>query len=351
MNIAQLVSNYHTASADSTQAIYSHTAVLADRLVDLKHKVTLFGAGNSVTKAALASVTEQSLKELQIPEPLTRSYIHALISDCYSRAAEFDVIHSHFTLLSAFYARLVATPTIHSIHSPIEEATKPILLRYKDQRFVSFTHAQREQMPELNWVATIYHGVDTETFSFDPEPDDYFLYLGRITADKGAHLAIEAAVAAGANLVIAGGSYPAEGYWQKYIEPAIDGRQIRYIGQADFATKISYLQKAKALLFPTQVAETFGLSMIEAMSCGTPVIGWNSGSIPEVVQDRQTGYVVKTVSGMVRAMQAVDKISRVATRERVERLFSIGKMVAGYEKVYARVAEAALKKSRKNKAV
>ena len=271
-----------------------------------------------------------------------------MISQCYSQAAEFDIIHSHFSLLSAFYSRLTETPTVQSIHSPFKDDLRPFFLRFKDNNYVSFSHAQRKQMPELNWVANIYHGVDTDFFTFNPSPQDYFFYLGRITEDKGVHLAIDAALAAKVKLVIAGASYLEEGYWHKFIEPKIDGEQIKYVGLADVPTKIEYLRNAKGLLFPSQVAETFGLSMIEAMACGTPVIGWDIGSIPEVIQEKETGYVVKTVAGMTKAIKAIDKISRRATRARAENFFSVEKMVTGYERVYARVIEESLKKKKKN---
>lgn len=347
MKIAQLVSNYHRVAADSPQAIYSSVATLSDSLIERGHQVSVFGAGNSSVKSKLVSVTDTDVKTLGVPENLIRHYLHALISECYSKADDFDIIHSHFNLLSSFYSRLKETPTIQSIHSPFSEATRPFFIRFKNNNYISFSHAQRNQMPELNWVANIYHGVDTRLFVFNPEAGDYFFYLGRITEEKGLHLAIEAALAAGVKLVIAGSSYPNEGYWQKKIEPKIDGHQIKYIGQADLPTKIEYLRRAKGLLFPSQINETFGLSMIEAMSCGTPVIGWDHGSIPEVIQDKETGFVVKTVAGMVKAVKAIDKISRQATRHRAEKFFSMEKMVSGYEKVYARVVEESLQKRKR----
>src|SRR5690606_13686928 len=132
-----------------------------------------------------------------------------------------------------------------SVHSPIEDRIKPFLQKHKDNYFISFSLAQRTQLPELNWYANIYHGVDTNVFTFDPEPEDYFLYLGRITADKGVHLAIEAAKLAGVNLRIAGSSYPAEGYWQKHIEPEVNGDTVRYFGEVSFESKIPLLQKAR----------------------------------------------------------------------------------------------------------
>lgn len=339
MRIAQLVSNLHPASARSNQAIYSHVGTLADVLTDLSHEVHLFASGDSQTKASLHGFPEISLKNADMPEEIKRYYTHLLISQCYNFAPKLDIVHSHFTLLSSFYANLVAIPTVSSIHSPITDELRPLLHYFRNNRYISFSLAQRKQFPELNWVANIYHGVDTERFAFNPEPEDYFLCIGRITEEKGVHLAIEAAKAAGVRLLIAGRSYPTEGYWHDRIEPFIDGKQISYVGEADMERKTDLFRNAKALLFPTQYDEVFGLVMIEAMASGTPVIGWNSGSVPEVVQDGETGIVVSSVKDMAAAIHAVDKIDRMACRKRVERYFSTTKMVRGYEKVYQRVIE------------
>ncbi len=346
MRIAQLVSSLYPVGARSNQAIYSHVSTLTETFVGLGHDTHLYAAGDSQTAAKLHSVIGAAQEVRSLPADIQRYYIHSLISECYEHASDYDIIHSHFSLLSSFYVGLTETPTIISIHSPIREGIKPFLMRYRNHNYVSFSHAQREQMPELNWVANIYHGVDTELFAFNKFPEDYYLYLGRVTEDKGVHFAIEAAKAAGVNLVIAGRSYPNEGYWHKTIEPEINGKTIRYIGEADLEHKIEWLKNAKALLFPTQYDETFGLVMIEAMSCGTPVIAWNKGSVPEVVQDKQTGYIVDSVDGMVKAIKAIDKISRKETRERAEMYFSQQKMTSGYLKVYERIIE----KNRKAKA-
>jgi glycosyltransferase involved in cell wall biosynthesis len=219
------------------------------------------------------------------------------------------------------------------------------MLKCSSGNYVSFSLAQRKAMPKLNWIGNIYHGIDTELFPFNPKPKPYLLYLGRVTEQKGVHLAIEAAKAAGMQLIIAGYSYQNEGYWYEQIEKHIDGVTVRYVGEANFDQKIDYLHNATALLFPTQVNEHFGYVMIEAMSCGTPVIGWKNGSVSEVIKNGETGYVVNSVKGMVKAIKSINKISRKATRERAERLFSVEKMVSGYQKIYEKIiTESASKK-------
>lgn len=337
MRISQLVSNLHPVNARGTQAIYSHVGTLADGLTSMGHDVHLFAAGNSITQAKLHGFPKTSLHQAEFLPEIKKHYTHFLISQCFNYASQVDIIHSHFTLLSSFYANLVNIPTINSIHSPITKDIKPLLHHFRNNRYISFSIAQRKQVPELNWIANIYHGIDINRFAYNPTSEDYFLYIGRITEEKGVHLAIEAAKAAGVKLVIAGRSYPTEGYWHNQIEPNIDGEQITYVGEADMDRKIDLFQKAKGLLFPTQYDEVFGLVMIEALSCGTPVIGWRSGSVPEVVKDGETGYVVSSIDEMVKAIKAVGKISRMACRKRAELYFSNAKMVSGYQKVYERI--------------
>lgn len=339
MKIAQLVSNLYDVNTFSDRAIYSHVAWLTNGLVDKGNNVSLFASGKSQTKANLFSVIKKPTSLLKISEEERKYYIHLLISKCYSLSEKFDIIHSHFNLLSAFYSNLVKTPTVQSLHSPITNELKQFLLYFKRNRYVSFSLAQQKTMPELNWVGNIYHGVDTKIFSFNKNPQDYFLYIGRITEEKGVHLAIKAARSAGVKLVIAGRSYPKEGYWQKEVEKYIDDKNIKYVGEANFEQKINLYQNAKAVLFPTQYEEVFGLVMIEAMACGTPVIGWKKGSVPEIVSHKKTGFVVDSVSDMVKAIKKINTIKREEVRQRAEIYFSLEKMVSGYLKVYSRILE------------
>jgi glycosyltransferase involved in cell wall biosynthesis len=309
----------------------------------------LFASGDSETKANLVSVTDKPTSTLECSENLKKYYLHLLISKCYNYSSKLDIIHSHFNLLSSFYSSLVQTPTIQSIHSPIKEEIKPLLLKFRANRYISFSLAQRKTFPELNWIANIYHGVDTKLFPFSPHPKDYFLFIGRITKEKGVHLAIKAAKAARIPLIIAGKAHPIDDYWHKEVQKYIDGNMIKYVGEANLKNKIELYKNAKAILFPTQYEEAFGLVMIEAMACGTPVIGWKKGSVPEVVSDKKTGFVVDNISDMVKAIKAINFISREETRKRAELYFSVKKMVSGYEKIYSRVTEECKFKKQNNK--
>ncbi len=336
MRIAQLCSVARKVSPESPHGIYNLTANLCNGLTSKKHEVTLFAAGDANVRSKLQSRVETNGADRGISEQEISRENFATAALCFGQREKFDVIHTHFSLMGCHFSSIVDTPTLHSIHTPISKDLEPHLLRYKKERFISFSLAQRNQLPELNWVANIYHGIDTNVYSFCDQPEDYVLYLGRITQDKGVHHAIAAAKAAGVQLIIAGISYPNEGYWSSQIEPHIDGVNVRFLGPANLQQKIQLMQRAKALLFPTLAQETFGLVMIEAMSCGTPVIGFDAGAVREVIQDKETGFVVQTEKQMAAAIKKIKNIDRRATRARVEAYFSVERMVSGYERVYQR---------------
>lgn len=340
MKIVEIAPNLYPISDISNNAMYSHTATLSDGLSEVGHEVHVFCSEESVSKANIHSTTIP-LSKMDMTEKIKRYHTFKHISNAFEFAKKesADIIHSHFTLLANFFYRLVDIPTVVSIHSPISEEIKPFLEDSKDCKFISFSLAQRKQMPQLNWVANIYHGVDTSLFSFEPESGDYMLYLGRITEEKGVHFAIETAKATGIPLRIAGPSYSTEGYWHKMIEPHIDGKLIRYFGHADFSEKIKLLQNAKVVLFPTLYDEAFGYVMIESMSCGTPVIGFGNGSVPEIIKDGKSGYVVNNVEEMIEAVGKIDLIDRKVVRKRAEDFFSIKKMITGYSNVFKRIVE------------
>lgn len=341
MKIAQLVSNHHSVPPVASGAIYHVVNRITEGLIDQGHDLTLFASGDSKTRADLIGFPETHTAAMGVDERMIKHYMHALASKCFSLAGEFDIIHSHFNLISSYYAPLISTPVVQTLHSNIKEELHPIMngLRHGKNMYISFSYSQRRQFPELNWVANVYHGIDVSRFPRNLEPDDYLLFIGRITEDKGAHLAIEAAKAAGKRIVIAGASYQNETYWHEKIEPEIDGKTVQYIGELSHDDKVEYFRKAKALLFPIQWEEPFGLVMIESMACGTPVIGFDRGSVSEIVQNGVTGYVVKDVKGMVDAIGGIGKISRAECSDRVGRFFSFSKMVSGYERVYGRVIE------------
>lgn len=336
MRIAQLCSTLHQVSTESSRGIYGLVGNLCDAFTGRGHDVTLFASGDARVRGKVCSRVATSGGSRAILEAEILRENLETASLCFSQAEQFDVIQSHFSLIGCHFSPLVKTPTFHTIHSPITAELTPHLMRYRKEKFISFSLAQRTQLPELNWVANIYHGIDTNLYAFQEQPGDYVLYLGRITQDKGVHHAIAAAKEAGVQLLIAGVSYQNEGYWAKFIEPQIDGVRVRFIGHANVEQKIKLMQNARALLFPTLAQETFGLVMIEAMSCGTPVIGFDAGAVQEVIQDQETGFVVRTEKQMAAAIKKIKNIDRRAVRRRAETFFSLERMAAGYERVYQR---------------
>lgn len=350
MHIAQLAPTGTPISASQNKAIYSHIGQLVDECSARGHQVTSFAHGHSRVSGELISPTISS-DESSIT--IDRYKQWESLSDCYfaARNGMFDVIHSHLSIMTGFFSRLeLKTPTLISIHSPIEDWMKPIFLKYRDEKYISFSLAQRAQLPGINWYANIYHGVDTNLFAFNDTPEDYVLFLGRITHDKGAHIAIAAAQAANIPLRVAGRSYSSESYWHDSIEPFINGSSVRYFGEVSLDDKIPLIQNAKALIFPTLYQEVFGYVLIEAMSCGTPVIAFPNGSVPEIVKDGVTGFLVNNETEMIDAIKKIDTIDRKQVRRRAEQFFSLKQMITHYEHVYSRVIEEAkIKNSRKQK--
>lgn len=339
MKIAQISASYTPVSEKENKAIYSHVAWLTEGLIKKGNEVHLFASGESKTSATLHSVDFINGNQIAIEQKRYEQW--GLLSDCYKKANQgmFDIIHSHFNVMSAFFSDLTKIPTLISIHSPIEAWMVPILKNYKHLNYVSFSRSQRSQLPELNWVANIYHGVDLDLFTYNDKPKEYALSLGRITSDKGTHHTITACKEAGFDLKIAGSSYQTEEYWHNEIAPYINGSSVRYIGEATLEGKIPIIQNAKVLLFPIEWEEPFGYVLIEAMACGTPIIAFNRGSVPEIVKHGVTGFIVNTVEEMSDALKKIDTIDRKEVRKRAEMFFSSKQMVNNYNAVYQRLIE------------
>ncbi len=337
MRIAQVAPINHKISPDSVYGIYSNVAYICDGIVNAGHEATLFASTDAETKAEIKGVVKKNTRDANLLDKEVLHMNHLNLSKCFQRADQFDLIHSHYSTLGTLYAPLVDIPVVHSVHNPLPKSFIDIKDHVKRQRFISFSLAQRKLYPDLNWVANIYHGIDQSVYSYSDTSDGYLFYLGRVIEEKGAHIAIEAAKAAKKRLIISGMSRHDEPYWQKEIEPQIDGVNIQFVGPSDMKKKIKLLQGADAVLFPSRRNEPFGLVMIEAMSCGTPVIGFDDGAVPEVIKDGVSGYVVKSTKQMIDGILNLDKISRAVCRKRAENYFSVEKMVGGYLKVYQQV--------------
>lgn len=350
MRIAQLAPVGTPIATHQNKAIYAHIAQLADGFSAMRHSVVSFAHPDS---QVIGDIAPASFNNEQNDPTLARYEQWGAISDCYNdaRKGKIDIIHSHLSVMTGFFSRMEPrVPTLISIHSPIEPWMQPILEKHKDEKYISFSLAQRAQFPTLNWYANIYHGVDTDLFAYNEIPEDYVLFIGRITHDKGAHIAIAACQDAGIPLRIAGRSYSTESYWHDAIEPHINGNSVRYFGEVSLEEKIPLIQNARAIVFPTLYQEVFGYVLIEAMSCGTPAIAFPNGSVPEIIKDGVTGFLVNSQEEMVAALKRIDTLDRKQVRKRAEQFFSIKRMITHYEHVYKRaIEETAIKNIRQKK--
>lgn len=317
---------------------------LSDELVKRGHQVTLFAAGDSKTKASLVPIWPKSLWRAKLNAP------HAVFSLMYERltkmANEFDIIHDHCEFYTAPFSRFLKTPIVSTIHHPMYEEMIILFKKFPNINYVAISKNQQKSAPGVNFVKTIYHGLPIEKYSFNNEPKDYLLWLSKITPAKGIAKAIEVAKKTGENLIISG-IIPKE--WQDFFEyrikPLIDGKQIQFVGAADFEKKIELFKNAKAFLYPIRRPEPFGLVIIEAMACGTPVIAYKEGAIPEIIKDGKTGFLVNSQNEMIDALKKIDEIDRVTCRQYIARKFTLKKMVNKYEALYNTILKNARKKS------
>jgi glycosyltransferase involved in cell wall biosynthesis len=302
---------------------------ITEGLVARGWDVTLFATKDSVTKASLHAVIDKGYEEDSGVDPKVAEYLH--ISEAFEHAAEFDLIHSHYDFMALSYSRMVKTPVLTTIHGFSSPKIMPVYRKYRDGYFVSISDSDRA--PGLNYLATVYNGIDLALYPFQETPGEELIFLGRIHPDKGVHLAIAVARMSGLPLLIAGIIQDKE-YFKKQVEPYLDDREIRYIGPVDVAGKNQLFSRARALLHLNTIPERFGLVLAEANAAGVPVIAMDLGSCREVIEDGQTGFLVQGVNEAVEALKRVDKIDRATCRRRVQNCFSIDTMVEAYERVY-----------------
>jgi glycosyltransferase involved in cell wall biosynthesis len=307
---------------------------IAEGLVARGWEVTLFATGDSVTKARLHAVVEHGYEEDRSIDPKVAEYLH--IPEVFERAAEFDLIHSHYDFMALAYSRLVKTPVVTTIHGFSSPRILPVYRKYSDGYFVSISNSDR--MPGLNYVATVYNGIDLSLYPFQKSGGSDLIFLGRIHPDKGVHLAIEVARQSGRRLVIAGIVQDAA-YFEEQVKPHLDGVKIRFIGPVDVAGKNELFGRAYALLHLNTIPERFGLVLAEANAAGVPVIAMDLGSCREVIRDGLTGWLAGSVMEACECLERVPQIDRGACRHRVEECFSMDTMVRQYERVYSMVLE------------
>ena len=305
---------------------------VTEGLVSRGWDVTLFASGDSVTQAQLHAVVDKGYEEDPAADSKVAEYLH--ISEAFEHAGEFDLIHSHYDFMPLSYTRLIKTPVLTTIHGFSSAKIMPMYQKYHDGYFVSVSDSDRAI--GLNYLATVYNGIDLSLYPFQECGGDDLIFLGRIHPDKGVHLAIEVARLSGMRLIIAG-IIQDKGYFREQIEPHLDDQNILYIGPVDGKGKNELFARARVLLHLNTIPERFGLVLVEANAAGVPVIAMNLGSCREVIKEGQTGFLVNNVSEAVRAVGRVSEIERSACHSRVRQYFSIEKMVDGYERVYSTI--------------
>lgn len=304
-------------------------SLLTEGLVKEGVDVTLFATGDSITAARLRSVCKSSYEEDREMDAKVWESLH--ISELMEQAHEFDLIHNNFDFLPLTYSGLIKTPMVTTIHGFSSPKIMPVFRKYnKKTHYVSISDADRS--PELDYIRTIYHGIDMENFTLRKEPGSYLLYFGRIHPDKGTWEAIQVAKIAGMKLVLAGIIQDRE-YYERHVEPFLS-EDITYIGSVGPEERDNVLGGAYALLHPIHFNEPFGLSIVEAMACGTPVLAFNKGSMPEIIQDGVNGFIVSSVEEMAARIPSIVNISRETCRATVESKFTREKMVSQYIEVY-----------------
>jgi glycosyltransferase involved in cell wall biosynthesis len=344
MRIAQIAPTYERVpprTYGGTELIVHH---LTESLVARGHDVTLFATADSITSATLRSVTltPRRYGERAPDGMLHAEHVHlANVQAAFAAAAEgaFDIVHNHAGIEGLVLAAGSATPVVSTMHNPFEPPTQPVWDHYPWFHH-ALSRASAATFPTRGALPPIQHGIDVASFRFQPEvPGDApLLFLGRFSPAKGADRAIEAATRAGRRLILAGKIDPSdEAHVAARVRPMIDGDRVRYVGEVDADGKRELLAGVAALLFPIEWDEPFGLVMVEALSAGTPVVGFRRASVPEVIDDGTTGFVVDDVDGMVEAIGRLGRIDRGICRATAERRFTVDRMVDDVEAMYATV--------------
>ena len=311
----------------------SVVSLLTEELVRLGLDVTLFATRDSQTSGKLVAVCPRPYSEDPSVNPKVAECLH--IAEVFERSADYDLIHNHFDFLPLTYSALVETPVLTTIHGFSSPAIIPVYRKYNAQsHYVAISESDRS--PELDYIATIHHGIDVARFPFSGAEGEYLLFFGRIHPEKGVHEAIQVAQRVGIKLVIAG-IIQDQDYFATKVKPHIDVTTVDYLGSAGPDQRADVLGHALALLHLISFDEPFGLSLIESMACGTPVIAFDRGSMPEIIRDGETGYIVEDIEGAINAVAAVRTIDRSICRADVEKRFTSTRMARDYVRVYQKI--------------
>ena len=308
-------------------------SLLTEALIDRGIDVTLFATGDSHTRGRLVSVCPRGYEEDRGILPKVWECLH--ISELFERGEQFDLIHNHFDYLPLTYTGMTTTPVLTTIHGFSSPGILPVYRKY-NRRVYYVAISDSDKSPELDYIATIHHGIDLGRFSFRPDRGSYLLFFGRIHPEKGTRECIEIAMRTGMKLILAGIIQDRD-YFDTQVRPGLDNDRVIYVGSAGPVKRNELLGGAYVLLHPISFDEPFGLSVVEAMACGTPVIAFNRGSMPEIVVEGVTGFLVRNVDEMAGAVARVKQLDRLQCHKWVEKRFSVDRMAGDYLRVYEQI--------------
>jgi glycosyltransferase involved in cell wall biosynthesis len=339
MRIAQVAPLYESVPPQCYGGTERVVSYLTEELVRLGHEVTLFATADSVTRARLHACAPCGLRlDPSCIDPLSR---HILMLEAVCKAGEaFDIIHYHVDYLHFPVSRRTAVPQVTTLHGRLDLADlAPLYREFGDMPLVSISDDQRKPLPWVRWEATVHHGVPADLYRPQEKPGDYLAFLGRISPEKRLDRAIEIARRAGMRLRVAAKVDKADhDYFRDCIQPLLGAPHVEFIGEIGEADKQAFLGNARALLFPIDWPEPFGLVMLESLACGTPIIAYRRGSVPEVLQDGVTGFLVEDVAAAAAAVHRLSAVDRRQCRQAFEARFSATRMALDYLDVYSRLA-------------
>ena len=340
LRIAQISPLYESVPPTGYGGTERVVSWLTEALVEAGHELVLFASGDSHTKAQLVPCAPRALRlDPSAPDPIAAHIV--MLERAFARAPEFDVIHAHVDYLAFPFARRSSCPVVSTLHGRLDlPSLVPVFREFPAQRVVSISDYQRRPLAAARWEATVHHGLPTDLFHFRPGRGGYLAFLGRISPEKRVDRAIEIAVRAGWPLKIAAKIDVADrAYYEREIAPLLDHPLVEYLGELCDSEKNTFLGDAAAVLFPIDWPEPFGLIMIEALACGTPVIAWPHGSVPEVLEDGVSGYLCTEIEQAVQAVGRLGALDRRRCRAEFERRFTAERMARDYVDVYERMLQ------------
>ncbi len=335
MKIAVVSKLWEPTTPESTGGTGASVGYLCHELKKMGHEVTLFASSDSTQEVKLVSVKDSGSFRSQYSE--VAEFLN--ISQAFDKRRDFDVIHCNNEHKSLFFGAVSSTPSLHAVrYGEFFSDELNVFERYRHLNFVGISEAVKKMLPELNWRGIVHNGLDIDKFPYNGNKEDYLLFLARLSSQKGPDVAIRVAKKLGKKLIIAGKRADSDAaYLAEKVDPYIDGEQIRYVGEVDFPTKINLYSKAACLLHPINYIEAFGMTLIESLACGTPVIAFDKGAISEVIETGKTGFVISSEDEMLESIKNLAKIDPLLCRQTVEERFTVAKMAQGYEKLYKEI--------------